>query len=132
MSRSLSGNHGSMSNPRCSPSRELNSASRLTLWGTISNHAMPRRMPFYLGREHQRCYRHTVHKTFPRKATRMGPAEITQTFALNLLGDPFIQSYVQMRRIIEAIRPSREQKYTSVMTSLSQSCTIHVASVFFF
>ncbi len=37
----------------------------------------------------------------------------------NHLADAFIQSDVQMRRTIEAIRPSREQQYTSVMTSLS-------------
>ncbi len=35
------------------------------------------------------------------------------------LADAFIQSDVQMRRTIEAIRPSREQQYTSAMTSLS-------------
>ncbi len=37
----------------------------------------------------------------------------------NHLADAFIQSDVQMRRTIEAIRPSREQQYTSAMTSLS-------------
>ncbi len=36
----------------------------------------------------------------------------------NHLADAFIQSDVQMRRTIEAIRPSREQQYTSAMTSL--------------
>ncbi len=41
------------------------------------------------------------------------------TFTFNHLADAFIQSDLQMRRIIEAIRPSREQLYTSVMTSLS-------------
>ncbi len=38
---------------------------------------------------------------------------------VNHLADAFIQSDVQMRRTIEAIRPSREQQYTSAMTSLS-------------
>ncbi len=38
--------------------------------------------------------------------------------AFNHLADAFIQSDVQMRRAIEAIRPSREQQYTSAMTSL--------------
>ncbi len=37
----------------------------------------------------------------------------------NHLADAFIQGDVQMRRTIEAIRPSREQQYTSAMTSLS-------------
>ncbi len=41
------------------------------------------------------------------------------TFTFNHLADAFIQSDVQMRRTIEAIRPSREQQYTSAMTSLS-------------
>ncbi len=41
------------------------------------------------------------------------------TFTFNHLADAFIQSVVQMRRTIEAIRPSREQQYTSAMTSLS-------------
>ncbi len=44
---------------------------------------------------------------------------ITFTFTFNHLADAFIQSDVQMRRTIEAIRPSREQQYTSAMTSLS-------------
>ncbi len=44
---------------------------------------------------------------------------ITFTFTFNHLADAFIQSNVQMRRTIEAIRPSREQQYTSAMTSLS-------------
>ncbi len=43
----------------------------------------------------------------------------TFTFTFNHLADAFIQSDVQMRRTIEAIRPSREQQYTSAMTSLS-------------
>ncbi len=43
----------------------------------------------------------------------------TFTFTFNHLADTFIQSDVQMRRTIEAIRPSREQQYTSAMTSLS-------------
>ncbi len=43
---------------------------------------------------------------------------ITFTFTFNHLADAFIQSDVQMRTI-EAIRPSREQQYTSAMTSLS-------------
>ncbi len=43
----------------------------------------------------------------------------TFTFTFNHLADAFIQSDVQMRRTIEAIRPSREQQYTSVLTSLS-------------
>ncbi len=37
----------------------------------------------------------------------------------NHLADAFIQSDVQIRRIIEAIRPSREQQYTSAIASLS-------------
>ncbi len=37
----------------------------------------------------------------------------------NHLADAFIQSDVQMRRTIEAIRQSREQQYASAMTSLS-------------
>ncbi len=37
----------------------------------------------------------------------------------NHLADAFIQSDVQMRRTIEAIRPSREQQYTSALKSLS-------------
>ncbi len=41
------------------------------------------------------------------------------TFTFNHLADAFIQSDVQMRRTIEAIRPSREQQYTSAMKSLS-------------
>ncbi len=41
------------------------------------------------------------------------------TFTFNHLADAFIQSDVQMRRTIEAIRPSREQQYRSAMTSLS-------------
>ncbi len=44
---------------------------------------------------------------------------LTFTFTFNHLADAFIQSDVQMRRTIEAIRPSREQQYTSAMTSLS-------------
>ncbi len=48
------------------------------------------------------------------------------TFTFNHLADAFIQSDVQMRRI-EAIRPSREQQYTS----LSLSSTVHVARFFF-
>ncbi len=40
------------------------------------------------------------------------------TFTFNHLADAFIQSDVQMRRTIEAIRPWREQQYTSAMTSL--------------
>ncbi len=36
----------------------------------------------------------------------------TFTFTFNHLADAFIQSDVQMRRTIEAIRPSREQQYT--------------------
>ncbi len=43
----------------------------------------------------------------------------TLTFTFNHLADAFIQSDVQMRRTIDAIRPSREQQYTSAMTSLS-------------
>ncbi len=43
----------------------------------------------------------------------------TFTFTFNHLADAFIQSDVQMRRTVEAIRPSREQQYTSAMTSLS-------------
>ncbi len=43
----------------------------------------------------------------------------TFTFTFNHLADAFIQSDVQMRRTIEAIRPSREQQYRSAMTSLS-------------
>ncbi len=35
----------------------------------------------------------------------------TFTFTFNHLADAFIQSDVQMRRTIEAIRPSREQQY---------------------
>ncbi len=46
-------------------------------------------------------------------------SDLTFTFTFNHLADAFIQSDVQMRRTIEAIRPSREQQYTSVMTSLS-------------
>ncbi len=53
---------------------------------------------------------------------------IISTF--NHLADAFIQSNVRMRRIIEEIRASREQQYTSVMTGLSQSNTVHVASLF--
>ncbi len=41
------------------------------------------------------------------------------TFTFNHLADAYIQSDVQMRRTIEAIRPSREQQYTSALTSLS-------------
>ncbi len=48
------------------------------------------------------------------------------TFTFNHLADAFIQSDVQMRRI-EAIRPSREQQYTSAMTSLSKSSTVHLS-----
>ncbi len=44
---------------------------------------------------------------------------LTFTFTFNHLADAFIQSDIQMRRTIEAIRPSREQQYTSAMTSLS-------------
>ncbi len=44
------------------------------------------------------------------------PLHLHLTF--NHLADAFIQSDVQMRRTIEAIRPSREQQYTSAMTSL--------------
>ncbi len=40
-------------------------------------------------------------------------------FSFNHFADAFIQSDVQRRRIIEEIRPLREQQYTSVMTSLS-------------
>ncbi len=54
------------------------------------------------------------------------------TFTFNHLADAFIQSDVQMRRTIEAIRPSREQQYTSAMTSLSLSSTVHVARIVFF
>ncbi len=43
----------------------------------------------------------------------------TFTFTFNHLADAFIQSDVQMRRTIEAIRPSREQQYTSALKSLS-------------
>ncbi len=43
----------------------------------------------------------------------------TFTFTFNHLADAFIQSDVQMRRTIEAIRQSREQQYASAMTSLS-------------
>ncbi len=43
----------------------------------------------------------------------------TFTFTFNHLADAFIQSDVQMKRTIEAIRPSREQQYTSALTSLS-------------
>ncbi len=43
----------------------------------------------------------------------------TFTFTFNHLADAFIQSDVQMRRTIEAIRPSSEQQYTSALTSLS-------------
>ncbi len=43
----------------------------------------------------------------------------TFTFTFNHLADAFIQSDVQMRRTKEAIRPSREQQYTSALTSLS-------------
>ncbi len=46
-------------------------------------------------------------------------AHLNFTFTFNHLADAFIQSDVQMRRTIEAIRPSREQQYTSAMTSLS-------------
>ncbi len=46
-------------------------------------------------------------------------SKFTFTFTFNHLADAFIQSDVQMRRTIEAIRPSREQQYTSAMTSLS-------------
>ncbi len=49
----------------------------------------------------------------------MGIFYICITFTFNHLADAFIQSDVQMRRTIEAIRPSREQQYTSAMTSLS-------------
>ncbi len=45
--------------------------------------------------------------------------EHTFTFTFNHLADAFIQSDVQMRRTIEAIRQSREQQYASAMTSLS-------------
>ncbi len=38
---------------------------------------------------------------------------IVESFTFNNLADAIIQSDVQMRRIIEAIRPSREQQYTS-------------------
>ncbi len=48
-----------------------------------------------------------------------GVATLTFTFTFNHLADASIQSDVQLRRTIEAIRPSREQQYTSVMTSLS-------------
>ncbi len=48
-----------------------------------------------------------------------GKGNITFTFTFNHLADAFIQSDVQMRRTIEAIRPSREQQYTSALTSLS-------------
>ncbi len=37
---------------------------------------------------------------------------VTFTFTFNNFADTFIQSDVQMRRIIEAIRPLREQQYT--------------------
>ncbi len=36
----------------------------------------------------------------------------TFTFTFNHLADAFIQSDVQMKRTIEAIRPSKEQQYT--------------------
>ncbi len=35
------------------------------------------------------------------------------------LPDTFIQTDLQTRRTIEAIRPTREQRYTSTVTSLS-------------
>ncbi len=50
---------------------------------------------------------------------------ITFTFIFNNLADAFIQSDLQMR-IIEAIRPMREQQYTSAGTSLSYSSTVHI------
>ncbi len=53
-------------------------------------------------------------------------------FTFNHLADAFIQSDVQMRRTIEAIRPSREQQYTSAMTSLSYAkFTLHDFSPIF-
>ncbi len=44
---------------------------------------------------------------------------VMSMFTFNHLADAFTQSDVLMRRIIEAVRPSREQRYTRVMTSLS-------------
>ncbi len=53
-------------------------------------------------------------------------------FTFNHLADAFIQSDVQMRRTIKAIRPSREQQYTSAMTSLSYAkFTLHDFSPIF-
>ncbi len=59
------------------------------------------------------------HRHVPRMPVRKSGPEFTFTFTFNHLADAFIQSDVQMRRTIEAIRPSREQQYTSAMTSLS-------------
>jgi len=49
-------------------------------------------------------------------------------FTFNHIADTFIHSDVQMRRITEAFRPSREQQNTSAMASLYTS-TVHVASL---
>ncbi len=46
------------------------------------------------------------------------------------LADTFIQSVLQMR-IIEAIKPTKEQQHASAMTSLGLPNTGHVASVSF-
>ncbi len=43
----------------------------------------------------------------------------TFTFTFNHLADAFIQNDVQMRRTIEAIRPSREQQYTSRKSNIA-------------
>ncbi len=53
------------------------------------------------------------------QGSEMVAMTFTFTFTFNHLADAFIQSDIQMRRTIEAIRPSREQQYTSAMTSLS-------------
>ncbi len=55
----------------------------------------------------------------PSLCESLNYSSFTFTFTLNHLADTFIQSDVQMRRTIEAVRPSREQQYTSAMTSLS-------------
>ncbi len=73
-------------------------------------------MPDEFGEHLTRDQRSFLH---PESLQILQNTSSTFTFTFNHLADAFIQSDVQMRRTIEAIRPSREQQYTSAMTSLS-------------